>query len=123
MSSCCKPALDAGVSSPTRTIRSVRKPARTPTPTCCCPKLTHRAPSPQFNAGDALARAANLVCGRFLVRWRRRIDQTYCDAKEDGRNSRCSSEGHEDTVKRIYRLCREEGLSLRLKRPRRNRAN
>ena len=31
-------------------------------------------------------------------------------------------EGHKDNVKRIYRLYREEGLSLRLKRPRRNRA-
>jgi putative transposase len=30
-------------------------------------------------------------------------------------------EGHTDNVKRIYRLYREEGLSLRLKRPRRNR--
>jgi putative transposase len=31
-------------------------------------------------------------------------------------------EGHMDNVKRVYRLYREEGLSLRLKRPRRNRA-
>ena len=31
-------------------------------------------------------------------------------------------EGHTDIVKRIYRLYREEGLSLRLKRPRRNKA-
>ncbi|MBO9680216.1 MAG: IS3 family transposase [Acidovorax sp.] len=31
-------------------------------------------------------------------------------------------EGHTDNVKRIYRLYKEEGLSLRLKRPRRNRA-
>jgi putative transposase len=31
-------------------------------------------------------------------------------------------EGHKDNVKRVYRLYREEGLSLRLKRPRRNRA-
>ena len=31
-------------------------------------------------------------------------------------------EGHQDNVKRVYRLYREEGLSLRLKRPRRNRA-
>lgn len=31
-------------------------------------------------------------------------------------------EGHRDNVKRIYRLYREEGLSLRLKRPRRNKA-
>ena len=31
-------------------------------------------------------------------------------------------EGHLDNVKRIYRLYREEGLSLRLKRPRRNKA-
>jgi putative transposase len=31
-------------------------------------------------------------------------------------------EGHTDNVKRIYRLYREEGLSLRLKRPRRNKA-
>lgn len=29
-------------------------------------------------------------------------------------------EGHRDNVKRVYRLYREEGLSLRLKRPRRN---
>ena len=26
-------------------------------------------------------------------------------------------EGHQDIVKRVYRLYREEGLSLRLKRP------
>ena len=31
-------------------------------------------------------------------------------------------EGHKDNIKRVYRLYREEGLSLRLKRPRRNRA-
>ena len=31
-------------------------------------------------------------------------------------------EGHQDNVKRVYRLYREEGLSLRLKRPRRNKA-
>ncbi|MBC7989548.1 MAG: transposase [Luteimonas sp.] len=31
-------------------------------------------------------------------------------------------EGHRDNVKRVYRLCREEGLSLWLKRPRRNKA-
>jgi putative transposase len=31
-------------------------------------------------------------------------------------------EGHQDNVKRVYRLYLEEGLSLRLKRPRRNRA-
>ena len=31
-------------------------------------------------------------------------------------------EGHPDNVKRVYRLYREEGLSLRLKRPRRNKA-
>jgi putative transposase len=31
-------------------------------------------------------------------------------------------EGHKDDVKRIYRLYREAGLSLRLKRPRRNKA-
>lgn len=31
-------------------------------------------------------------------------------------------EGHMDIVKRVYRLYREEGLSLRLKRPRRNKA-
>ncbi len=31
-------------------------------------------------------------------------------------------EGHTDDVKRIYRLYREEGLSLHLKRPRRNKA-
>ena len=31
-------------------------------------------------------------------------------------------EGHKDNVKRVYRLYREEGLSLRLKRPRRNKA-
>ena len=31
-------------------------------------------------------------------------------------------EGHMDNVKRVYRLYREEGLSLRLKRPRRNTA-
>jgi putative transposase len=31
-------------------------------------------------------------------------------------------EGHMDNVKRVYRLYREEGLSLRLKRPRRSRA-
>jgi len=31
-------------------------------------------------------------------------------------------EGHADNVKRVYRLYREEGLSLRLKRPRRNKA-
>lgn len=31
-------------------------------------------------------------------------------------------EGHLDNVKRVYRLYREEGLSLRLKRPRRNKA-
>lgn len=31
-------------------------------------------------------------------------------------------EGHMDNVKRVYRLYREEGLSLRLKRPRRNKA-
>jgi putative transposase len=31
-------------------------------------------------------------------------------------------EGHVDNVKRVYRLYREEGLSLRLKRPRRNKA-
>jgi putative transposase len=31
-------------------------------------------------------------------------------------------EGHQDNVKRVYRLYRAEGLSLRLKRPRRNRA-
>jgi len=30
--------------------------------------------------------------------------------------------GHPDNVKRVYRLYREEGLSLRLKRPRRNKA-
>jgi putative transposase len=30
--------------------------------------------------------------------------------------------GHMDNVKRVYRLYREEGLSLRLKRPRRNKA-
>jgi len=29
-------------------------------------------------------------------------------------------EGHRDNIKRIYRICREQGLSLRLKRPRRN---
>ena len=29
-------------------------------------------------------------------------------------------EGHRDNVKRVYRLYREEGLSQRLKRPRRN---
>ena len=31
-------------------------------------------------------------------------------------------EGHMDNVKRVYRLYREEGLSLRLKRPKRNKA-
>ena len=31
-------------------------------------------------------------------------------------------EGHRDNVKRVYRLYREQGLSLRLKRPRRNKA-
>ena len=31
-------------------------------------------------------------------------------------------EGHTDNVKRIYRPCREQGLSLRLKRPRRHKA-
>jgi putative transposase len=31
-------------------------------------------------------------------------------------------EGHKDNVKRVYRLYREEGLSLRLKRPRRNKS-
>jgi putative transposase len=31
-------------------------------------------------------------------------------------------EGHFDNVKRVYRIYREEGLSLRLKRPRRNKA-
>jgi hypothetical protein len=31
-------------------------------------------------------------------------------------------EGHKDNVKRVYRIYREEGLSLRLKRPRRNKA-
>ena len=31
-------------------------------------------------------------------------------------------EGHPDNVKRVYRLYREEGLSLGLKRPRRNKA-
>jgi putative transposase len=31
-------------------------------------------------------------------------------------------EGHKDNVKRIYRLYREQGLSLRLKRPKRNKA-
>lgn len=31
-------------------------------------------------------------------------------------------EGHMDNVKRVYRLYREQGLSLRLKRPRRNKA-
>lgn len=31
-------------------------------------------------------------------------------------------EGHSDNVKRAYRLYREEGLSLRLKRPRRKKA-
>ncbi len=31
-------------------------------------------------------------------------------------------EGHMDNVKRVYRLYREEGLSLRMKRPRRNKA-
>lgn len=31
-------------------------------------------------------------------------------------------EGHQDNVKRVYRLYRAEGLSLRLKRPRRNKA-
>lgn len=31
-------------------------------------------------------------------------------------------EGHQDNVKRVYRLYREQGLSLRLKRPRRNKA-
>lgn len=31
-------------------------------------------------------------------------------------------EGHAENVKRVYRLCRAEGLSLRLKRPRRNKA-
>lgn len=31
-------------------------------------------------------------------------------------------EVHMDNVKRVYRLYREEGLSLRLKRPRRNKA-
>jgi putative transposase len=31
-------------------------------------------------------------------------------------------EGHRDNVKRVYRLYREEGLSLRLKRPKRNKA-
>jgi len=31
-------------------------------------------------------------------------------------------EGHTDNVKRVYRIYREEGLSLRLKRPRRNKA-
>lgn len=31
-------------------------------------------------------------------------------------------EGHMDNVKRVYRLYREEGLSRRLKRPRRNKA-
>ena len=31
-------------------------------------------------------------------------------------------EGHKDNVKRVYRLYREEGLSLRLKRPSRNKA-
>jgi len=31
-------------------------------------------------------------------------------------------EGHADNVRRVYRLYRSEGLSLRLKRPRRNKA-
>jgi hypothetical protein len=31
-------------------------------------------------------------------------------------------EGHQDNVKRVYRLYREEGLSLHVKRPRRNKA-
>ena len=31
-------------------------------------------------------------------------------------------EGHPDNIKRVYRLYRQEGLSLRLKRPRRNKA-
>ena len=31
-------------------------------------------------------------------------------------------EGHPDNVKRVYRLYRDEGLSLRLKRPKRNKA-
>jgi len=31
-------------------------------------------------------------------------------------------EGYQDNVKRVYRLYREAGLSLRLKRPRRNKA-
>jgi putative transposase len=31
-------------------------------------------------------------------------------------------EGHQDNVKRVYRLYRAEGLSLRLKRPRRSKA-
>src|SRR5262249_39390623 len=31
-------------------------------------------------------------------------------------------EGHRDNVKRVYRIYREQGLSLRLKRPRRNKA-
>jgi len=30
--------------------------------------------------------------------------------------------GHRDKVKRVYRIYREQGLSLRLKRPRRNKA-
>lgn len=33
-----------------------------------------------------------------------------------------SARRHPDNVKRVYRLYREEGLSLRLKRPRRNKA-
>jgi transposase InsO family protein len=31
-------------------------------------------------------------------------------------------EGHKDNVKRVYRIYKEQGLSLRLKRPRRNKA-
>jgi transposase InsO family protein len=61
---------------------------------------------------------SNLRRFRGLICSRRRGPQFWpLSNQADG-----GYEGPQDNVKRVYRLYREEGLSLRLKRPRRNRA-
>lgn len=63
-------------------------------------------------SGTGWRRSVGCVAGEFTTQW---YEWGYIQAHVMPRRGQMD-------IKRVHRLCREEGLSLRLKRPRRNKA-
>ena len=93
------------------------------------PELMQRFGCSQSNA----LRVVGMSCSTYLYEKKRRGEEALKLRIKEITDTRVHygyrrvhvllrREGHRDNVKRIYRIYREQGLSLRLKRPRRNKA-